>query len=50
MQRPRTRGSRIATRAQTVRWAITGLIVSALALMVLAWGPDRPSTSIRRCR
>ena len=44
MQRPpRTPGSRIATRAQTVRWAITGFIVSALALMVLAWGPDEPS-------
>ena len=46
MQRPpRTPGSRIATRAQTVRWAITGFIVSALALMVLAWGPDEPSTA-----
>ena len=42
---PRTPGSRIATRAQTVRWAITGFIVSALALMVLAWGPDEPSTT-----
>ncbi len=41
---PRTPGSRIATRAQTVRWAITGFIISALALMVLAWGPDEPST------
>ncbi len=46
MQRPpRTPGSRIATRAQTVRWAITGFIISALALMVLAWGPDEPSTT-----
>ena len=46
MQRPpRTPGSRIATRAQTVRWLITGFIVSALALMVLAWGPDEPSTT-----
>ena len=41
---PRTPGSRIATRAQTIRWAITGFIISALALMVLAWGPDEPST------
>ena len=46
MQRPpRTPGSRIATRAQTVRWAITGFIISSLALMVLAWGPDEPSTT-----
>jgi hypothetical protein len=33
------------TRVQTVRWAITGFIISALALMVLAWGPDEPSTT-----
>jgi len=46
MQRPpRTPGSRIATRAQTVRWLITGFIVSVLALLVLAWGPDEPSTT-----
>ena len=46
MQRPpRTPGSRIATRAQTVRWAITGFIISGLALMLLAWGPDEPSTT-----
>lgn len=46
MQRPpRTPGSRIATRPQTVRWAITGFIISTLALMVLAWGPDEPSTT-----
>ena len=46
MQRPpRTPGSRIATHAQTVRWLITGFIISALALMVLAWGPDEPSTT-----
>ena len=45
MQRPpRTPGSRIATRAQTVRWAITGFIIASLALMVLSWGPDEPST------
>ncbi len=46
MQRPpRTPGSRIATRAQTVRWAVTGFIISGLALMLLAWGPDEPSTT-----
>ena len=27
-----------------MRWAITGFIISTLALMVLAWGPDEPST------
>jgi Ca2+-transporting ATPase len=41
---PRTPGSRIATRAQTVRWAITGFIIASLALMVLSWGPGEPST------
>ena len=46
MQRPpRTPGSRIATRSQTVRCAITGFIISGLALMVLAWGPGEPSTT-----
>ncbi len=46
MQRaPRTPGSRIATRPQTVRWAITGFIIASLALMLLAWGPDEPSTT-----
>jgi P-type Ca2+ transporter type 2C len=42
---PRKPGSRIATRPQTVRWAISGLIISSLALMVLSWGPDEPSTT-----
>ena len=42
MQRPpRKPGSKIATRAQTVRWFISGFIISSLALMVLAWGPDQ---------
>ena len=46
MQRPpRTPGSKIASRAQTVRWLISGFIISSLALMVLAWGPDQPSTT-----
>ena len=46
MQRPpRQPGSRIATRAQTVRWAISGFIIASLALMVLSWGPDEPSTT-----
>ena len=45
MQRPpRTPGSRIANRAQVVRWAVSGFIVATLALSVLTWGPDEPST------
>ena len=27
-----------------MRWAITGFIIASLALMVLSWGPDEPST------
>ena len=28
-----------------MRWAISGFIISSLALMVLSWGPDEPSTT-----
>ena len=46
MQRPpRKPGSRIATQPQAVRWLISGFIISSLALMVLSWGPDAPSTT-----
>jgi Ca2+-transporting ATPase len=46
MQRPpRKPGSRIATQPQAVRWLISGFIISSLALMVLSWGPDTPSTT-----
>jgi len=46
MQRPpRKPGSRIATRPQTVRWAISGFLIAVPALMVLAWGPGEPSTT-----
>ena len=41
---PRTPGYRIAHRAQIVRWAISGFIVASLALLVLTFGPDEPST------
>ena len=45
MQRPpRAPGTRIVTRPQVVRWLISGFIVAALALAVLQWGPDQPST------
>src|SRR4029077_20922287 len=46
MQRPpRKPGSRIATRPQAVRWLSSGFVISPLALMVLSWGPDEPSTT-----
>jgi Ca2+-transporting ATPase len=45
MQRPpRKPGTRIVTRPQVVRWLISGFIIAALALSVLQWGPDAPST------
>jgi P-type Ca2+ transporter type 2C len=47
MQRPpRTPGSRIATRAQTVRWVIAGFLLAGPALAVLQWGPDEASTDV----
>ena len=46
MQRPpREPGSRISTRAQIVRWLVTGFIVAMSALALLTWGPDTPSTT-----
>jgi Ca2+-transporting ATPase len=45
MQRPpRNPGTRIVTKPQIVRWLISGFIVAGLALAVLQWGPDQPST------
>src|SRR5262249_36885485 len=45
MQRPpRTPGTRIVNRPQIIRWFVTGFVVAAAALAVLAWGPDEPST------
>jgi Ca2+-transporting ATPase len=44
-QPPRKPGTRIVTRAQVVRWLVSGFIVAALALAVLSWGPDEPSTT-----
>jgi Ca2+-transporting ATPase len=45
MQRPpRKPGTRIVTRPQVVRWLISGFIIAGLALAVLHWGPDTPST------
>jgi Ca2+-transporting ATPase len=45
MQRPpRKPGTRIVTQPQVVRWLISGFIIAGLALAVLQWGPDAPST------
>jgi Ca2+-transporting ATPase len=46
MQRPpRAPGTRIVTRPQIVRWLISGFVVAGLALSLLSWGPDEPSTT-----
>jgi Ca2+-transporting ATPase len=46
MQRPpRAPGTRIVTRPQVVRWLLSGFVVAGLALSVLEWGPDTPSTT-----
>ena len=45
MQRPpRKPGTRIVTRPQIVRWLISGFLVAVIALSILEWGPDTPST------
>jgi P-type Ca2+ transporter type 2C len=46
MQRPpRVPGTKIVTGPWVARWFVFGLVVSASALAVLAWGPDEPSTT-----
>jgi P-type Ca2+ transporter type 2C len=42
---PRKPGRKIVNTPQIVRWLVTGFIVGATALAVLAWGPDEPSTT-----
>jgi Ca2+-transporting ATPase len=45
MQRPpRKPGAKIVNRRQLIRWAASGFLTAAIALMVLAWGPGNPST------
>jgi Ca2+-transporting ATPase len=45
MQRPpRKPGTRIVTRAQVIRWLVSGFVIAGLALAALQWGPDSPST------
>ena len=46
MQRPpREPGSKIANRPQAIRWLISGFLIAASALALVAWGPDEPSTA-----
>jgi Ca2+-transporting ATPase len=46
MQRPpRKPGTRIVNAPQVVRWLVSGFLVAALALAMLHWGPDEPSTT-----
>jgi P-type Ca2+ transporter type 2C len=46
MQRPpRKPGTRIITQPQVIRWVLSGLIVAVTALLLLHFGPDKPSTT-----
>jgi Ca2+-transporting ATPase len=46
MQRPpRKPGTKIVNPPQIIRWAISGFLVAITALALLAWGPDKPSTT-----
>src|SRR5262249_43175558 len=46
MQRPpRKPGTKIVNPPQIIRWAISGFLVALAALALLAWGPDKPSTT-----
>jgi Ca2+-transporting ATPase len=46
MQRPpRKPGTKIVTTPQVIRWFVTGFVVAATALSVLAFGPGEPSTT-----
>ncbi len=41
---PREPGSKIVNPPQIIRWFITGFLIAATALAVLAWGPGKPTT------
>ena len=46
MQRPpRKPGTKIVNTPQVIRWFVSGFLVAAAALAVLAFGPDKPSTT-----
>jgi Ca2+-transporting ATPase len=44
-QAPRKPGTRIVNRPQVIRWFVTGFLIAATALALLAWGPGKPSTT-----
>ncbi|HET6850129.1 MAG TPA: cation-transporting P-type ATPase [Gaiellales bacterium] len=45
MQRPpRKPGTKIVNRPQIVRWVLSGFVTAVIALSILEWGPDNPST------
>ena len=47
MQRPpRKPGTRIVNTPQIIRWLVSGFVVAVTALGLLAWGPDKPSTTL----
>jgi Ca2+-transporting ATPase len=46
MQRPpRKPGTKIVNTPQIIRWVVSGFVIAATALAVLAWGPGKPSTT-----
>jgi P-type Ca2+ transporter type 2C len=46
MQRPpRKPGTKMVNTPQVIRWVVSGFVVAATALCVLAFGPDKPSTT-----
>jgi Ca2+-transporting ATPase len=46
MQRPpRKPGTKIVTRPQIIRWFVTGFVLAVTALLVLEFGPGKPSTT-----
>jgi Ca2+-transporting ATPase len=41
---PRKPGTKMVNRPQIVRWVLSGLLMALIALSMLVWGPDTPST------
>jgi Ca2+-transporting ATPase len=42
---PRKPGTKMVNTPQVIRWFVSGLLVAATALCVLAFGPGKPSTT-----
>jgi Ca2+-transporting ATPase len=42
---PRRPGAKMVNTPQVVRWLLSGFVIAATALSLLAWGPDEPSTT-----